>query len=81
MLRSSLKKDIFFQRRSDGYGRGWHHRSNDLNTISHILPSSPIIEVASSLPSRQLAFLGNGAKYIAACQSRFLNLPIDTIIK
>jgi hypothetical protein len=44
------------------------------------VPSSPIIEVASSLSSRQIAFLANGPKYIPACQSRFSHLPIDTII-
>ena len=38
------------------------------------------MEVASSLSSRQLAFLANGPKYIPACQSRFSRLPIDTII-
>jgi hypothetical protein len=38
------------------------------------------VEVASSLSSRQLAFLANGPKYIPACQSRFSRLPINTII-
>ena len=43
---------VFFRRRSDGDGRGWNRRSNPLTTVSHILPSSPIVEVAS------LAYLG-----------------------
>ena len=38
------------------------------------------MEVASSLSSRQLAFLANGPKYIPACQSRFSRLPVDSII-
>ena len=37
--------------------------------------------MASSLSSRQLAFLANGPKYIPVCQSRFSNSPIDTIIE
>ena len=37
--------------------------------------------MASSLSSRQLAFLSNGPKYIPLCQSRFSNLTIDTIIE
>ena len=53
-----------------------------MNTsTSLILPSSPIIEVASSLSSKRLAFLANGPKYIPRCQSHFSRLPIDTIIE
>ena len=38
------------------------------------------MEVASSLSSRQLAFLANGPKYVPACQSRFSRLPMETMI-
>ena len=37
--------------------------------------------MASSLSSRQLAFLADGSKYIPACQSRFSRLPINTVIE
>ena len=40
-----------------------------------------MIEVASSLSSRQLAFLANGPKYIPVCQSRFSRLPLNTILE
>ncbi len=69
-------KGFFFRPRSDGCRRSWHHRSD-----ANIFPSSPIIEVASSLLSRQWAFLVNGLKYTPVCQSRFSRLPIDTIIE
>ena len=80
----------FFQPRSDDCRRrrrrrrrDWNnHRSTILNnTISHILPSSPIVEVASSLSSKQFNFLTNGPKYIPVCQSRFSSLSIDTMIQ
>ncbi|CAF1385952.1 unnamed protein product [Adineta steineri] len=78
-------KIVFFRRRSDGYRRkgrdGWNRRSDILNTFNHILPSSPIIEVDSSLSSRQLAFLANGPKYVPTCQSRFSHSKIDVILK
>ena len=51
-----------------------------MNTISHILPSSPIIEVASHLSAQQRAFLANGPKYVPICQSRFSRLPLEVFI-
>ena len=48
--------------------------------FSHILPSSPIVEVALPLLSKQVSFLGNGPKYIAPCQNRLSRQSIDDII-
>jgi len=51
-----------------------------MNVFSHILPSSPIIEVACNLSSKQFSCLTNGPKYVPPCQSRFSSQTIDTII-
>ncbi|CAF1492095.1 unnamed protein product, partial [Adineta steineri] len=56
-------------------------RAQLITKQNHILPSSPIIEVDSSLSSKQLAFLANGPKYVPTCQSRFSHSNIDVIIK
>jgi hypothetical protein len=45
-----------------------------------MLPSSPIVEVASSLSSKQFSFLSNGLKYIPPCQHCFSRQSIDEII-
>ena len=74
-------EDVFFRRRSDEHRQSWsHRRSSTLNQLSLILPSSPIIEVASNLSSRQLSLLAYGPKYVPPCQSRFSRLSIDDII-
>jgi hypothetical protein len=47
-----------------------------------MLPSSPIIEVASSLSSKQISFTTNGPKYVPPCQNRFSRRQsIDEIIR
>jgi hypothetical protein len=51
-----------------------------MNTFNYILPSSPIIEVASSLSSKQLSLLVNDPKYVRACQNRLSRQTIDEII-
>lgn len=51
-----------------------------MDIFSHILPSSPIIEVACSLTSKQFSCLTNGPKYVPPCQSRFSHQTIDKII-
>jgi hypothetical protein len=51
-----------------------------MDIFSHILPSSPIIEVACSLTSKQFSCLTNGPKYVPPCQSRFSHQNIDKII-
>jgi hypothetical protein len=45
-----------------------------------MLPSLPIVEVATRLSSTQFAYLTNGPKYVPPCQSRFNRRPIDTMI-
>lgn len=52
-----------------------------MSNLSLILPSSPIIEVASSLSSRQLSLLINGPKYVPPCQSRFSGKSVEDIVK
>ena len=47
---------------------------------SHILPSAPIIEIATSLSSKQLSYLTKGFKYVPPCQNRFSRHSIDQII-
>ena len=51
-----------------------------MDILSHILPSSPIIEVASSLSTKQLSYLTKGLKYVPPCQNHFSNQSIATII-
>ena len=51
-----------------------------MDIFSHIVPSSPIIEVACNLSSKQVSCLTNGPKYVPPCQSRFSRRPIDKII-
>jgi len=51
-----------------------------MDIFSHILPSSPIIEVDCSLTSKQFSCLTNGPKYVPPCQSRFPHQTIDKII-
>jgi hypothetical protein len=51
-----------------------------MDIFSHILPSSPIIEVDCSLSAKQFSCLTNGPKYVPPCQSRFSSQTIDTII-
>ncbi|CAF1301890.1 unnamed protein product, partial [Rotaria sordida] len=46
----------------------------------HLLPSSPIVEVASPLPPKHFSYLTNGPKYVPPCQSRFSSGTIDKII-
>ncbi|CAF4003077.1 unnamed protein product, partial [Rotaria sordida] len=46
----------------------------------HILPSSPIVEVASTLQPKHFSYLTNGPKYVPPCQSRFSSGTIDKII-
>ena len=48
--------------------------------FSHILPSSPIIEVDCSISSKQFSCLTNGPKYVPPCQSRFSPRTIEKII-
>jgi hypothetical protein len=45
-----------------------------------MLPSSPIIEVASSLSPKQFSYLTKGLKYVPPCQNRFSSQSIDDII-
>ncbi|CAF2141364.1 unnamed protein product [Rotaria magnacalcarata] len=75
------KKIIGFRRRSDDNKRGWCRRSKVRDNFSHIFPSSPIIEVASSLTSKHYTYLTNGPKYVPPCQSRFRNQNIYKIIQ
>ena len=49
--------------------------------FSHILPSSPIIEVACRLSSKQFTAITNGPKYVPPCQSRFSGKPLENIIQ
>ena len=51
-----------------------------MDIFSHILPSSPIIEVDCSLTSKQFSCLTNGPKYVPLCQSRFSTQSIDKMI-
>ena len=51
-----------------------------MDIFSHILPSSPIIEVDCSLSSKQFSCLTNGPKYVPPCQSRFSGQTIDNIV-
>ncbi|CAF1568614.1 unnamed protein product [Didymodactylos carnosus] len=51
------------------------------DTFSHILPSSPIIEVACSLSLKQFTAATDGPKYVPPCQSRFSGKPIEKTIQ
>ncbi|CAF1255098.1 unnamed protein product [Rotaria sordida] len=48
--------------------------------LHHILPSSPIIEVASSLKSKQVTYVTKGPKYVPPCQSRFSGPTVDKFV-
>ena len=52
-----------------------------MDYVSHIIPSSPIVEVDCSLLPKQVSCLTNGPKYVPPCQSRFPHqTTIDTTI-